>query len=336
MITEVIKKHTVNDDTINLFDVGALVNLRVKMWSARKMITRADLIKVGYDPDKLPVDICNLGRKLLVPKSEIQALTRIEQKARKSLERFSVPFGIANSHFVPIKMLQHIECQLEGLQKEFFKVVDSFITRFDDLKNKVKEDHPDFWEKCLKNHYPSNPQALRERFQFNWYTFKIAGMGSIEQTTVDDVIAHQKIRNERENELRCKMQSEVGEFVGEYVTSMRDETVRFCELMAARINGRPFGDEDSAKNLTPKSISCFRNYVDRFMQMNIFGDVEIEKMLSEFRDTFLGSGVAPQDFENATVKTSISKALEAIHEKAAAEGRSGSQFIGELKRKVIL
>lgn len=323
-------------DTINLFSVGCLVNLKIRMWSARKMLTRADLVRVGYDPDKLPKDIVNLGRKLMVPKSELQALTQIEQCARKALERWSVPFGIANAHFVPITMLPTVEQQIKDLQEEFFKRVDSFIARFDDLTNSVKDAHPDFWEKCLKGHYPANPKALRERFQFDWYTFRIASMGSMEETSVEEVVAKQKVLNERENELRKQMQTEVGEFVGEYVASMRNETVRFCDLMTARIDGKPYGDESDSKKLTPKSISCFRKYVDRFRSMNIFGDGEIEKMLSEFRDTFLDSGVTPKDLESATIKNSVTRALEAIRLKAAAEGDSGSKFIGELKRKVTL
>jgi len=336
MSVTTINKSKVDRDTINLFEVGCLVNLKIRMWSARKMLTRTDLVRVGYDPNNLPEEIVNLGRKLLVPKSELQALTQIEQRARKSLERWSTPFGISSSHFVPAKMLPTVEQQIGGLKEEFFKRVDSFITRFDDLISKARDAHPDFWDKCLKGHYPANPKALRERFQFDWFTFRIAGMGSIEATSAEEVVARQKVQDEKEAELRRQMQAEVGEFVGEYVTSMRDETVRFCELMAARINGKPYGDEDDAKKLTPKSISCFRNYVDRFRSMNIFGDGEVEKMLVEFRETFLDSGVAPKDFESATVKGSVTKSLEAIRNKAAAEGQSGSQFIGELKRKVIL
>lgn len=336
MSTTVVKEPKSDQDTINLFDVGCLVNLRIKMWSARKMITRADLIKVGYDPDRLPADICNLGRKILVPKAELQNLTRIEQQARKNIERWSVPFGIASAHFIPIKMLPTVEAQLEELKKEFFERVDSFIARFDELVQKVKEDHPDFWEKCLKNHYPHNPKALRERYQFDFYTFRIAGLGSIEETSVKEAIAQQTVQDEKTQELRTKMQAEIGEFVGEYVQTMRNETVRFCDLMTARIVGKPFGDETGAKKLTPKSISCFRNYVDRFKQMNIFGDSDIEKMLSDFRDTFLDSGVAPQDFESATIKNSLTTSLEAIRNKTASEGESGSRFIGELKRRVTL
>jgi len=336
MTTAVENQPKVKKDTINLFEVGCLVNLSIRMWSGRKMLTRSDLARVGYDPEALPKDIVNLGRKLMVPKAELQALTQIEQRARKALERWSVPFGIANAHFVPSTMLLSVEQEIEELKEEFFKRVDSFIARFEDLKKEVRSAHPEFWKKCLKGHYPHNPHALREHFKFDWYTFQIAGLGSIEETSVEEVIAKQKVQTEREVELRTQMRDAVGEFVGDYVTSMRDETVRFCELMSARINGKPFGDEEESKQLTPKSISCFRKYIDRFRSMNIFEDEDIEQMLSDFRDTFLDEGVRPQDFESATVASSVSDALEAIRDKAAAEGESGSKFIGELKRRVIL
>lgn len=336
MNTATVCSPEVDKDTINLFDVGVLINLRIKMWSGRKMLTRSDLMRVGYDPDKLPEDIVNLGRKLMVPKAELQTLNQIEQRARKALERWSTPFGIANAHFIPNTMFPTVEQQIKDLKEEFFTRVNSFISRFDDLTEKVKTAHPEFWDKCLKGNYPTNPKTLREKFQFDWYIFKIAGMDSIEETIAEEIIAKQNVMTERENELRSQMQAEVGEFVGEYVSSMRSETIRFCDLMTARITGKPFGDETDSKNLTPKSISCFRNYVDRFRSMNIFGDTEIEKMLSEFRNTFLDSGVKPQDFESSTIKTSVSQALEAIRNKAATEGESGSQFIGELKRRIVL
>ncbi len=336
MTTAAINEQTVDKDTISLFDVGALVNLRIKTWSGRKMLTRADLEQVGYDPDSLPKDIVNLGRKLMVPKTELQALTQIEQRARKALGRWSVPFGIANSHFVPANMLPTVEQQIESLKEEFFKRVDSFITRFDDLVKVVKEAHPDFWDKCLKGNYPTNPQALRARFQFEWYIFKIAGMGSIKETTAEELIAQQRVISAREVELKTQMQTEVGEFVCEYVDSMRGETIRFCDLMTARINGTQFEDEEGSKKLTPKSLSCFRDYVDRFRNMNVFGDKNIEKMLVEFRDTFLDSEIKPKDFDSDGIKTSVTQALEAIRKLAAAEGKDESQFIGELKRRVCL
>ncbi|KKL98618.1 hypothetical protein LCGC14_1822640, partial [marine sediment metagenome] len=163
-------------DTIQLFSIGCLINLGIGTWSGQKMCSAADYRKIGLDPDKLPNGIVNLGRKLLVPKTELQIITKIEQRARSYLSNWSVPFKAVNSHFIPTNILPSIEAHLKELQEEFFERVDSFVSRFDDMKKAVKERYGDFWNKCLKTHYPSNPASLREKFKFDWFTFEIAGM----------------------------------------------------------------------------------------------------------------------------------------------------------------
>jgi hypothetical protein len=258
---------------------------------------------------------------LLVPKPEIQAINKIEQKARKVVSNHAMPFGISSSFFVPAAMLPTMQQQIDELRIEFFERVDSFIVRFDDLVATARESHPEFWERCLKGHYPSDPKSLRSHYSMELFTFKI---GSIDHTS------------ERTQELQKQMQGEVKKFAEEYVKSMRAETIQFCNLMEARINGTPFGDEAESKQLTAKSISCFRNHLKRFREMNIFEDNEIETTLNNFNNTFLGSGISPKDLESATVKNSITSALQKIREKAAAEGDSGSKFIGELKRRIVL
>lgn len=321
---------------INLFDVGCLVNLRVGTWSGRKMLTRQNMLSVGINPDALPKDIVNLGRKLLVPKDEIQAMTHLDQRARKYLHKWSVPFGIANTHFVPVSKLPDVEQELSSIKEDFFSKVDSFITRFSKIKEKIKEQHPEFWDKCLKDCYPTTPELLRAKFKFDWYMFKIAGLDSVQEASLEQMMASEQVKQERVDELRTQMQTEVGGFVEEYVKTMRAGTVEFCELMSARVNGTPYGDDDEPKKLTARSLSMFKKSLDKFRQMNIFEDTEIQKMLDEFKDNFLDSSASPDDFDSSHVKTSITTSLAAIRAKAAAEGDNTSQFVDQLKRRIII
>jgi len=324
------------EKVVNLFDVGSLLNLSVGTWSGRKMLTKADFLNVGIDPSNLPEDIVNYGRKLLVPKSELQAITKIEQRARTYLANWSVPFGIANSHFVPVKKLADVEQHLKDLKEEFETAVDSFVSRFGDLKATVQKSHPEFWEKCLRNHYPHDPQSLRSKFRFKWFVYRISGMDSIQKSSTDEIIAKQTVLDEKTAYERATMQQEVQSFVGEYVDTMRSETIKFCELMTARINGKPYGDEDQPKKLTPRSLHYFKKHIDRFRQMNIFGDKEIEKMLAEFKNNYLAGDSTVDSFDNRHMKDSVTKSLAAIKSKAAEQGEESSQFIGSLKRKIVI
>jgi len=322
---------------INLFELGYLVDLSIGTWSGRKMITMRDLRKLGFDTTKLPPAITNPGRKLLVPKQELLVINRIEQRARTYLDQWSVPFGIGNSHFVPLSLLAEVEEQLKDLRAEFFVAVDSFIARFDQMKQAVNEAHPEFWENCLKDVYPPDPTVLRDRFRFRWFFFKVAGAGvTAEGVTLEEAQAADRVAREREREMRERMKTEVGNFVAEYVSAMRGEAVRFCDLLSARINGTPFEDEASPKKLTPRSLKYFRKYVDRFRQFNIFGDDEIEQMLANFRSEFMGGAETPKNFQGAGIKSALTAALSKIRVKAANDSEQTSKFVNRLRRRVVI
>lgn len=295
--------------TIKLFDVGALMSLQITTWSGRKMLTREDLAKLGYDSDNLYQDLVNLGRKLMVPKAELSAFTQMEQKARKSLAKFSVPFGISNTHFVPINVLASVEQQLNEIKKEFFERVDSFISRFEEIKNIIKDKYPDFWDKCLKQHYPANPSSLKKYYSFEWHIFKIDGISTITHTTSEQLV-----------KAADKIQQEANRFAKEYVDTMRQETIKFCDFMTARVQGKPFAEEDAPRKLTLKTVASLRNYIDKFRQMNVFGDNEIEKMLKEFGGKYLGNDADPKILISDNVKNSLETALATIRSKALEDG----------------
>jgi hypothetical protein len=324
-----------NQETINLFQLGCLVNLKIRMWSGRKRLTKNDIINMGYDPEKLPDDVVNLGGKFLVSKDELDVLTKLAQRGRNCLDKWSIPFGISNAHFLPTKMIPTIEEQLKEIKKEYEAAVDSFIARFSDMRVKMQQDHPEFWEKCLKNCYPATPSLLRNRYSFDWFKFEVTGANTAAITS-EELAAREEVRQERTNELRSQMQTEVNHFVENYVQTMRGETIKFCELMTARLNGQPYGDEEEPKKLAGRAIASYRKYADRFKNMNIFGDSEIEKMLEDFKQNFLGSEVTANDFDNADVKESATQALAAIRQLATDEGESASEFIGQLKRRIII
>lgn len=326
-------------ESIRLWDLGVLGQITIGTWSGRKMLTRADMQAVGIDPANLPEQITNLGRKLLVPREELAAFNRIEQQARGYLDRWSIPFGIARANFVPMNLVPDVEARLKEWQGEFMALADRFVVQFEDMKKKLREEHPEFWNKCLKKHYPPTPELLRDKFRFQFFFFKVSGMDAeaitAKQAKMEADIAAQT-RNERAREMRIKMQAEVSRFVEEAVSAMREETVQFCELVTARINGEPYGGETEAKKLPPRSIACFRNYVDRFRQMNVFGDVEIEKLLNQFKKDYLPDQVTPKDLQTPQMKKAITAHMEKVRKLAESEDGGMSKSISQLKRKIVL
>jgi len=162
--------------------------------------------------------------------------------------------------------------------------------------------------------------------------FKIAGLDSIKETNLQEITDE----NQRQQILKETMQHEVSGFVEQYVSQMRGEVVKFCDLMSARVNNKPYGDEAEAKQLTGRSLSFFRKYIDKFKTLNVFGDINIDKMLTDFRDQYLDLGTTSKSFDSAAMKTAVSLSLSSIRKQASLEEGETSSFINSLKRKVIL
>lgn len=270
-MTATIELSKTNNDTIELFNIGRLVNLKIGTWSGQRKLICEDMVSVNID-------------MLLVPKSELQAITHLEHKARKYLAKWSIPFDIASAHFVPINLLSDVERKLSSIREEFFRAVENFIGRFTHV---------------------ATPRLLKEKFKFEWYTFRISGLNMVQET------------------------NEIDNFIEDYISTMRQETINFCELMTARVNEKPFGDETESKKLTGRSLSMFRKHIERFQKMNIFEDTKIEKMLNEFTDNFLDAHVIPSDFEHGETKLAVTRELFKITKQA-------SEFIGQLKKRIAL
>jgi len=319
---------------INLFDLGCLVQVSIGMWSARKMLTKEDLRRVGVDPEGVPDDICNLGRKLLVPKEEIARFTCIEQQARSYLANWSFQFGIGSAYFVPAHKLPDVQARLDALKAQYNNVADQFISRFNEFKSQIQAAHPEFWEKCLRHHYPKSASKLRDRFYFRYFVFKVAGLGETEEMSVEEAMAMHSAVQERSKQLKQQMAEEVGKFVEQAVGTLRMETVKFCDLVMARVNGHVLDGEEQPKKLTGRSLACFRKYVDWFRQMNLFGDDQIESMLEEFKSTYLDPFSSPTDLQTPQIQQAITDRMGEIRELAAAENGEMSSFIRMAKRRV--
>lgn len=323
------------DKTINLFELGCLVQLSIGTWSGRKMLTREDMRQMGMDPKDLPDELVNLGRKLLVSKEELAKFSQIMQRARGYLNNWSIPFGIGNAQFVPTEVLPDVMTRLEGFEKEFRELVDSFIGRYGDLRQQIRNLHPDFFERCLKRHYPSSPEALRHKFYFRYFTFQIAGAEGFNPISLAEAQAASKAVKEKDGLMRKQMREEVEKFVEQTVGILRAETVRFCDLVTARVNGTPYGDEEQGKKFTPRSLGCFQAYVDRFKKLNIFGDEKIEEMLVDLKTTYLDNATVAE-LQAPGMAKAVTDMVAKIRETAANENGEMSEFLNLAKRRVVL
>jgi hypothetical protein len=135
--------------------------------------------------------------------------------------------------------------------------------------------------------------------------------------------------------MKKQMRAEVDKFVEQTVGILRAETVRFCDLVTARVNGAPYGDEEQPKKFTPRSLTCFQAYVDRFRKLNIFGDEKIEQMLVELKSTYLDNATVAE-LQTTGMAKAVSDMCAKIRETAANENGEMSEFLNLAKRRIVL
>jgi len=119
----------------------------------------------------------------------------LEQQAGRFLEVSLIRDGSA--YFVPAPALADVQVHLDGLNKQFTELVNSFMKRFEEMKFRVQERHPDFWNKCLRLHYPRDTKALRDKFYFKYFVFRVAGMGETQEMSVEEAVAMHAAVQER-------------------------------------------------------------------------------------------------------------------------------------------
>jgi hypothetical protein len=322
-------------NAINLFELGSLVQLSIGTWSGRKMLTREDMRRMGLNADELPEELVNLGRKLLVSKEELAKFSQITQRARGYLGNWSIPFGIGSAQFVPTEVLPDVMARLEGFEKEFHELVDSFIDRYGELREAIRQQHADFFERCLRRHYPSSPDALRHKFYFRFFTFRIAGADGFNPVSFAEAKLQATTLKEKETLMKKQMRAEVDKFVEQTVGILRAETVRFCDLVTARVNNTPYGDEEQPKKFMPRSLTCFQAYVDRFRKLNIFGDEKIEQMLVDLKTTYLDNTTIAE-LQAPSMAKAVTDLCAKIRETAANENGEMSEFLNLAKRRIVL
>lgn len=324
------------EQVYKLFDMGVLTQLNIGYWSCYKMLTREDLLSLGIDSESIP-DLVNLGRKLLVPKEERANFSEMESKARNALKRWSVPFPVIGAYFVPLGRLAQIQESIIELQKEFSVRVDSFIKRFNEIKEQIKQEYPEFWEKCLSTCYPPTPEALRDKFYFRFMSFKISGVQNAQMTesSVEELMAQNDAVKHRSTIVQEQMRDEMNGFVKEYMSTLRNETVEFCNMMTARLEGKPWGTDDKVHKFTGKTINAFRKHIDRFCEMNIFGDEDVEKLLKDLKQQYFFEADG-KSFNNPALKQSLLNALGTIKEAAKTDTANFNSLVGEIQRKVVL
>ena len=296
----------------NGFEEMVAIQLNVKFWPGQAKLKPADL---GLDPKEVP-DIFYLGNKKLYPQEIRQEFGHLSSKARSYLNDHSYPFVMEYVRAIPKRNLARVVERLEELKAEFQAKAQEFLAEYDAIREGWREKYQEIWEH-LAPHYPPR-DYLKRRFDFFWTVFEIKGAEVKEGSAPEIIEAYQRAREE--------LQERYEEMVEEAVVYLRKKVLEVVSNLSSRLKeGR------IVRNDTLESVRRVEGW---FKDLNIFGDADVEKALTQLRGAINGT-----DYEalkdNEALKQEVAGLADQV---AAAAGKLDdvSAISGNYKRMIDL
>jgi hypothetical protein len=288
-----------------LFQSGKLVQVHVSKWSMTASATEKDLgleknLSDGIEKTTIP-GFVTLGKKSLFTDDVRLVFSRIESNARVYLANNSHRFPIADAHFVPQKNLVNVLSDLEALQKKYMKEVDTFITNYENYKEKMFAAYPDYKDNLLP-YYPSAEQA-RAKFGFGISVYEVAFPKKINKVTVNDIIAQNDAAEEVKQKYDAMMRQQyqhhlkqMQDFLTESASGMRNEIVKTFEVIAQKIQNREV--------VSVSNLKTIRNTIESFDALDFLNDSKIKDNLATLR-SLVNSGADFKEDPKAIERLSI-------------------------------
>jgi len=333
MSVEDIKKTTAvgQENPISLFSKGVFVTIRKRGWSGRASNTM-DTVGLSQDEaDRLA--IMNVGTRALIDhnwwfstdlaekwmkgmrKSAVATdiFARIESASRATLSRYGHRFGALDAQFVPWKSLPDLLERLKQMQADYNHAADLLVARYEKLKMDWIASH----DGLMESMYPPRDQ-LRQRFSLDYSTFVVASPASLDENQ----LAASALRAEELTNMRHQLQNECKSFVNDYLRSFRGEVASFCQQVI-----------EAHGEVSGHTLSAIRRKIDRFKEMNIFGDNSVVSQLDKLRSHL--ESLSGTDLKDVAVASRLSAACQEIRN-AATDEKMLAALCGRVQRQIVL
>jgi hypothetical protein len=295
---------------------GVLLNVSVRYYRAAKKLQASDL---GLDADDVTDRLISLGHKRLLPKEVLAPLALIESRVHALVDANTFPFLGGLARFLPNKRLAEVTSRLHELEAEFSREQARFTMRYSSLREQAIEE----WrEQALKlSNQPEQivasvsaafpqPDKLARHFGFTIGMFQIRAPETLDVTFIQEAEQRGVIeaRARAAAEARQLISEGVESFVGDCVTSLREQTARLCDQMLESFR-------DGKTGVHQRTLNRLTEFITNFRQLNFAGDEELDRRLEHVRSTYLTT-TAEEYRDNATARRRMQDGIQRLGEAA--------------------
>lgn len=308
---------------------GVLMSVSVRYWRAAKKLQAQD---IGLDPDDVTGRLISLGHKRLMPKDALAGFALIESRAHALVDASTFPFMNGLARFLPNRRLGEVTRRLSGLESEFREARTAFEAEYAGLREQALAEwreqasrlsgDPGRIVESVAAAFPE-PSRLERYFGFtvNLFQIRLPEALDAESVTAGDRLDLLRAREQASQEARQRISAGVETFVGDCVTSLREQTAGLCEEMLESFRTGKSG-------VHQRTLNRLTEFIDSFRALNFADDTELDRRLNEVRQRFLGT-TAEQYRDDAQARLRMTQGIRGLADAARELAKAGTRDVVE-------
>jgi len=249
-----------------IFKRACLIQLSSSVWQSSRVLNQKVLTqKIGQENEWLR------GRKFLINPELLGPVKTAVQQARKTVQKYALPFPITSIYLVPKESLAAIDERLQYFKDRFWNKASDFEA----LYGAAKEEAESVLGQDLFNE-ADYPADIMTKFKFDWRYFELSTPGKSKILSPEVY--------QREKEKFTSLMEETRELA---MTALREEFSGVVTNLVDRLtnnNGKP-------KVISNAMFNKLHEFLDDFSTRNIFDDEELAELIEQAKS--VTTGVSP-------------------------------------------
>jgi Protein of unknown function (DUF3150) len=246
-------------------------------------------------------------------------LSLVESRVHALVDANTFPFLNGLARFLPNRRLAEVSQRLHELEAEFSREQARFTMRYSSLRELALEEwreqarklssRPEQIVASVSAAFPQ-PDRLARHFGFSIGLFQIRAPEALDMTLVQEADQRNVIeaRAQAAQEARRRISEGVESFVGDCVTSLREQTAKLCEEMLQSF-------KDGKTGVHQRTLNRLTEFITNFRQLNWAGDEELDSRLEYVRKTYLTT-TAEQYRDNVSARRRMQEGIKNLGEAA--------------------
>lgn len=273
-------------------NASMLVELSISYWTGRKLDKKASEEVTGIN--NAAKGVANVNKKLLGDCAELIAVQKFVANTRNVHYSSTAPWSNTGLCILPTSRYFKYHEQMTGLQTEFERLVEQFLTAYDWEISQAQVKLGDLFN---PDEYPT-VDNLRSRFKFRLNYMPLPDAGDWRVEMEQDALNTLKTHYETfySNQLQA---------------ALNDVWVRTHEALSAMSEKLDYTDDETKKVFRDSLVGNVLKVVDLLADFNITGDVQMTAMKNRLEDAM--RGVTPEALrEDAYLRQKTKQEVDAV------------------------